>query len=142
MGRAVTQGQAEGWAELVARARAVRSRAYCPYSHFAVGVALETDQGEVYLGCNVENASYGLSRCAEQAAVLAMIAAGGRRIRRLVVSSAAAPPATPCGACRQILAEFGPDAEVLCVNLEGEGWRGRVADLLPHSFTLPAAPGM
>ena len=133
MGRAVTQGQAEGWAELVARARAVRSRAYCPYSHFAVGVALETDQGEVYLGCNVENASYGLTLCAECGLVSDLARRGGGRLVAVSIVAGDGDPVAPCGRCRQLLLEHGGPA-LLVDNGPGEA-PVHVADLLPRAFT-------
>jgi cytidine deaminase len=118
---------------LVEAARAVQQRAYAPYSRFRVGCALEADDGRVFVGCNVENASYGLTICAERAAVCAAVAAGARRLRRAVVASDADPPAAPCGACRQVLSEFGRD-----LRIEGVGPAGIVswtmAELLPSAF--------
>jgi cytidine deaminase len=118
---------------LVAAARSARTHAYCPYSRFAVGAALESTDGRIFTGCNVENASYGLTVCAERAAVLAAVAAGVRRFRRLVVVADADPPVSPCGACRQVLMEFGGGLEV-----EGIGPSGRcrwtLAELLPDPF--------
>lgn len=118
---------------LVESARAVQQRAYAPYSRFRVGCALEADDGRVFVGCNVENASYGLTICAERAAVCAAVAAGVRRLRRAVVVTDADPPAAPCGACRQVLSEFGRDLRV-----EGVGPAGAVswtmAQLLPAAF--------
>jgi cytidine deaminase len=122
------------WDALFAAAQAVWKHAYAPYSGFHVGAALETDGAEVVVGANVENASYGLGRCAEQSAIQAMVAAGHRKFRRLVVYTEADPPATPCGACRQVLMEFGPDAEVRCHNHLGQVRYYRVRDLLPDGF--------
>jgi cytidine deaminase len=122
-------------ADLLTAARAAWRRAYAPYSGFHVGAALRDAEGRVHAGANVENTSYGLSRCAEQSAVQAMATAGGRSFDVVVVVAAADPPATPCGACRQVLYEFGPDATVFLVNDEG-AWRSSVAGLLPAGFRL------
>ena len=120
------------------RARDAAKSAYCPYSNFHVGAAVETDAG-VFVGCNIENASYGLAVCAERVAIFAAIAGGATRFDRLAVCCADAaetdPPGTrmPCGACRQVMAEFlAPDAEM---EIDGAGtWK--LADLLPAAFRL------
>mgnify|MGYP000628053392 CR=1 FL=1 len=127
--------------DLLAEAWRVHRNAYVPYSHFPVGAALRCDDGRVFAGANVENASYGLGRCAEQSAVQAMASAGGRRLVELVVVSSAEVPASPCGACRQVLYEFGPDADVWLVNEAGEVRRTRVAALLPDAFSLAPNDG-
>jgi len=118
---------------LVLAARAARTHAHCPYSRFAVGAALEAEDGQIFTGCNVESASYGLSLCAERAAVAAAVAAGVRRFVRLVVVAETDPAVSPCGACRQVLAEFGTD---LLVESIGTGARRswRLAELLPDGF--------
>ena len=121
-------------AELVRRARAVMQNAYAPYSRFLVGAAIEAEDGSVHVGCNVENASYGLTICAERMAVGAAVAAGQRKFARVVVATAIEPPATPCGACRQLLAEFGLDLEVITVGPKSER-RWRLRELLPEAFT-------
>lgn len=118
---------------LVRAARAVQQHAYAPYSGFRVGAALEAEDGSVHVGCNVENASYGLSICAERAAVAAAVSAGARRFRRAVVVSDSDPPAAPCGACRQVLAEFG-NYEVTAVG-GGRALQWRVGELLPVAFS-------
>ena len=122
--------------ELLTAARTAFANAYAPYSHFKVGAALRTPDGQIFAGANVENASYGLGRCAEQSAIQAMNSAGQRTFTGLVVYSDASPPASPCGACRQILFEFAPEARVLCVNAAGEVLSYTVSELLPHAFKL------
>ncbi len=120
--------------DLVRAAEAARRHAHAPYSRYLVGAAVETDDGAVYAGCNVENASFGLTICAERAAVCAAVAAGARRIRRAVVITDSDPPGAPCGACRQVLAEFGLDMEVTAIgSVRRIDWRLR--DLLPDAFT-------
>ena len=118
---------------LVRAARAAQEHAYAPYSHFRVGAALEAEDGSVYAGCNVENASYGLTICAERAAVTAAVAAGARRLRRAVVVTDVDPPAAPCGACRQVLAEFGRGMTVEAVG-PAATMRWTLAELLPAAF--------
>ncbi|GBF04947.1 cytidine deaminase [Deinococcus aerius] len=122
--------------QLLEGAKIAFKQAYAPYSRFRVGAALRTPDGRVFLGANVENASYGLGRCAEQSAVQAMATAGAREFTDLVVYSEATPPASPCGACRQVLFEFAPDARVVCVNQHGDVVSGLVRDFLPHGFRL------
>ena len=121
-------------AALVAAARGAMANAYAPYSRFHVGAAIEAADGRVFAGCNVESASYGLTVCAERMAIGAAVAAGARTLRRVVVTSDADPPVAPCGACRQLLAEFGLDTEVLAVGPAGER-RWTLRDLLPDAFT-------
>ena len=123
-------------AELLVAARAAFANAYAPYSHFHVGAALRTPDGKLFSGANVENASYGLGRCAEQSAIQGMASTGGREFSQIVVYSESSPPASPCGACRQVLFEFSPEAQVLCVNNLGEVVEGQVNDFLPHGFRL------
>lgn len=118
---------------LITAARGAQTRAYAPYSHFRVGAALESTDGAVFLGCNVENASYGLTICAERAAVFAAVSAGVTRFRRAVVVSDVDPPAAPCGACRQVLAEFGLDLPIEGVGLK-TAVKWRLSELLPSAF--------
>jgi cytidine deaminase len=118
---------------LLAAAKAVQARAYAPYSRYRVGAALETGDGAVYVGCNVENASYGLTNCAERVAIGAAVSAGHREFRRIVVVTDSDPPAPPCGACRQVLLEFGPDLVVESVGPKRR-MRWVLRDLLPASF--------
>jgi cytidine deaminase len=122
--------------ELITAARAAANRAYCPYSKFHVGAVVLTGGGEIFSGCNVENASYGLTICAERNAVFQAIArsASPIRLRAVVVFTPTQTPTTPCGACRQVLNEFGPDCEVLCV-CDGPGQlHFMLCELLPNSF--------
>lgn len=126
-------------AELVARARAVRANAYVAASGFRVGAAVLGGSGAVYVGCNVENASYGLTICAERAAVFAAIAAGEREVHAVAVATGLPQPARPCGACRQVLAEFAPRRGDLAVLLAGKRpavARTTLARLLPQRFTF------
>ena len=118
---------------LVDAARAAQQQAYCPYSHYRVGAALETDDGRIFVGCNVENASYGLTNCAERSAVFSAVSAGARRFRRIVVATDSEPPGPPCGACRQVLAEFGAELEVESVG-PTQSKRWRIGELLPDAF--------
>ena len=120
--------------ELIAAATAVRLRAYAPYSGFQVGAALLTADGRIVVGCNVENASYGHTICAERSAVLTMVAEGIRSFTAIVVVTDGAKLSTPCGACRQVMHEFAPNAVVVCGNLRGERTRHTMAELLPHPF--------
>jgi len=111
------------------------ARAYSPYSKFRVGAALEADDGTVFTGCNVENASFGGTICAERSAMAAAVSAGRRRFRRIVITSDAAEPVAPCGFCRQFMAEFGTGLTVISVGAAGGSTTWTLADLLPHAFT-------
>jgi cytidine deaminase len=119
---------------LWAAALAARRHAHAPFSHFQVGAALETDAGDIIGGCNVENATYGLTVCAERVALWKAISEGKRQFRRICVVADTAEPTPPCGACRQLLWEFGRDLEVILGNLEGIKARYRLSELLPHPF--------
>ena len=128
-------------AELVSRALAVRANAYAPASHFTVGAAVRTADGRVFVGCNVENASYGLTICAERAAVCAAIAAGARDLVAVAVATGTEIAARPCGACRQVLAEFGATMAVALVGAGGEVTTTTLDLLLPDPFTFDSLPG-
>jgi cytidine deaminase len=119
---------------LVAAARRARRRALAPYSGFKVGAALETADGQVITGCNIENATYGLTICAERVAMFTALAAGHRRFLRVAVVADTADPTPPCGACRQVLWEFGGDLEVILANLRRETGRHKLSELLPLPF--------
>jgi cytidine deaminase len=124
------------WAELERAALAVQGRAHAPYSHYRVGAALQTATGAVFAGCNVENASYGLSICAERSAIVQMVAAGARDPVAIVVVTPGPVLGTPCGACRQTLAEFARDMPVRLL-VEGNGTPARTTSLealLPDAF--------
>ena len=121
-------------AELVRAARAARRHAHAAYSNFKVGAALETADGTIITGCNVENATYGLTICAERVAMFKAISEGHRRFTRVAVVADTQAPTPPCGACRQILWEFGGDLEVILANLRRETGRHQLRDLLPLPF--------
>jgi len=116
------------------QARAAAARAYAPYSQFRVGAAIRARSGAVFVGCNVENASYGLTICAERSAIFQMVAAGETVFDRIVIYTPTDTATAPCGACRQVLNEFNPDAEVLCVCDGPELIRSTVRGLLPAAF--------
>jgi cytidine deaminase len=120
--------------KLVEAARAVRERAHAAYSGFKVGAALESTDGSVSIGCNVENATYGLTVCAERSAIFRAIADGQRSFTRIAVVADTGQPTPPCGACRQIIWEFCGDIEVILANLERVTARYRVSQLLPVPF--------
>ena len=127
--------------ELIDAAPAARERAYAPYSHFQVGAALRGVSGRIYQGCNVENVSYGLTSCAERNAVFHAVAEGERRFSAVAVVTGAATPTPPCGACRQVLAEFAADGDaadgdmaVILATLDGQVRQTRLSTLLPESF--------
>jgi cytidine deaminase len=122
---------------LVEAASAVRKNAYAPYSRFAVGAAVLAADGRIFVGCNVENASYGLGVCAERHAVAAAVAEGCRDFAGLAVVTSSKPPAAPCGACRQVLAEFG-DFPVVLAGIDGALETTAVRALLPSAFDRDA----
>lgn len=112
-----------------------RHNAWCPYSHFPVGAALVSDDGRVFAGCNVENASYPAGTCAERVALGTGVAAGARRFTRVVITSATHEPTPPCGICRQALVEFSPDLDIVAISPDGRVARWSLSDLLPAPFT-------
>ena len=118
---------------LIAAARQASQNAYAPYSGFGVGAALQTRSGRVFIGCNVENASYGLTLCAERVAVAKAVSEGERDFGAIAIVSRGA--AMPCGACRQVLAEFNADLRVIVADLEGNSHQFRLSELLPEAFS-------
>ena len=120
---------------LIEAANDARSKAYAPYSKFQVGAALLTDDDEIISGCNVENCSYGLTMCAERNAVATAIVQGKMDFKAMVIVADMNRPIMPCGACRQVLAEFNPSMLIVCVGTGGKRLELTVSDLLPASFT-------
>jgi cytidine deaminase len=120
--------------DLIAAARRAREHAVAPFSRFKVGAALETDDGIVVTGCNVENATYGLTICAERVAMFKALSEGHRTFRRIAIVADTEDPTPPCGACRQILWEYGGDLEVHLANLTAGKGVHRLKDLLPLPF--------
>ena len=125
------------WQALADAARAASAHAHCPYSRFAVGAAVRTADGRVYMGCNVENASFGLTICAERNAIFQAISAGAREVVAVAVYTPTRKPVSPCGACRQVIAEFGA-ADVMSSCEGGTTKRWTAAELLPDGFGLKA----
>jgi len=122
------------YAKLIGAAAEVRERAYAPYSGFKVGAAILAVDGRVFAGCNIENASYGITLCAERAALARAIAEGAYTFQAIAVVAGSKQPVAPCGACRQALAEFSPEMAVIMVNTKGETKVTSLKDLLPLSF--------
>jgi cytidine deaminase len=125
----------ETQSRLLKEARSAQRRAYAPYSNFRVGAAILTDKGQIVTGCNVENASYGLTICAERNAIgQCVIMEAGKPLACVVVGPTAGPLA-PCGACRQVLLEFNPQMQIICVGADGTSAEFLAKDLLPHAFS-------
>ena len=125
-------------AKLIASATASRERAYAPYSNFKVGAALLGKSGRVYTGCNVENAAYGPSMCAERAAVIKAVSEGEREFEAIAIASENG--VSPCGTCRQVMMEFAPDMTVIIADTEGNTRLTTVRALLPDGFTPDQLP--
>ena len=115
-------------------AKRVSRNAYCEASEFPVGAAVLTNSGDIYTGCNVENASYGLTSCAERNAIFQMVAQGKKKIRAVVVYTPTKKPASPCGACRQVINEFDPKAQIISVCKSSVQIDTTLDQLLPHAF--------
>ena len=120
--------------ELKAAAVSMMDRAYVPYSRFPVGAALECADGTVYTGCNIENAGYSSTICAERTAIVKAVSEGKRDFVRIVVAGKSVDFCVPCGMCRQVMREFAPNLEIICLNGAGEGQAFTLEQLLPHSF--------
>ena len=120
--------------QLKAAAISMLDRAYCPYSHFPVGAALECEDGTVFTGCNVENAAYPAGICAERNAIFHALAEGHTSFRRIVIAGRSKDFCVPCGMCRQVMREFAPELEIICLNDSGEEQHFTLKELLPHSF--------
>ncbi len=120
--------------ELMRLAVEMLDKAYVPYSHFPVGAALECEDGTVYAGCNIENAAFPCTICAERTAMFKAISEGNRKFRRIVVAGKSEDFCVPCGSCRQVMREFAPELEVICLNGKGEARHYTLRQLLPESF--------
>ena len=120
--------------ELMRLAKEAMTRAYAPYSKCYVGAALLTKSGEVFTGCNIENASFGPTICAERTAVAKAVSEGHRDFVRIVIAGRSRELCVPCGVCRQVLREFAPNIEIICLNGAGEERTFTLEELLPHSF--------
>lgn len=134
--RQTKEDKIDGIEKLIAAAKKAREYAYAPYSQFAVGAAILGNDGEIYTGCNVENASYGLSICAERAAIFKAVSHGCLSFLAIAVVADGEEPVSPCGACRQVLAEFASDMVVVMSNLQGKMAYTTVEKLLPNTFVL------
>ena len=121
---------------LIAAALDARENAFAPYSRFKVGAALEDSDGRIHAGCNVENATYGLTVCAERVALYKAISEGVRKFRRMAIAAGTDALTPPCGACRQVLWEFCGDIEIMLVNLRGASESCRLKDLFPRPFDV------
>jgi cytidine deaminase len=122
--------------KLIEEAHKAREHAYAPYSKFKVGAAVLTNNGNIFTGSNIENASYGATICAERVAAYKAVSAGQRDIIAVAVIADLKEPVPPCGICRQVLVEFGPDAEIIMLNLQGQERSEKISKLLPYAFSL------
>lgn len=120
--------------EIIEAAVKARGQAYVPYSQFKVGAAVLTKNGKIFAGCNVENAAYGLSNCAERTAIFKAVSEGETEFSVIAVVADTEKPVAPCGACRQVIAEFGIKKIIMC-NVKGEQYEMNLEELLPYSFT-------
>jgi len=120
--------------ELIGAASAARKNSYSPYSEFAVGAALLTDDGKIFSGCNVENASYGLTNCAERTAIFKAVSEGYKKFKAIAIVLDAPDYGAPCGACRQVIYEFGKDIDVIMATVSGKYEIKKISELLPLAF--------
>lgn len=120
--------------KLIEEASQTRKNAYTPYSNFKVGAALLTSTGEIFTGCNVENSAYGLANCAERTAIFKAVSAGEQDFEALAVVADTDQPTSPCGSCRQVISEFGPDIKVIMANLAGDSITKEISELLWGAF--------
>lgn len=124
------------YAEIIKAAAETREKAYAPYSRFKVGAALLTEDGKIYTGCNIENASYSHTICAERVAVFKAVCAGAKSFQAIAIVTELDDPASPCGACRQVLAEFSADMKIIMANTKGKIIISNIKELLPLAFHL------
>jgi len=122
--------------ELMSIAKQASLNAYAPYSRFSVGAAIECDDGSIFTGCNVENAAFGSTICAERTACVKAVSEGHRSFKRIAIYADSQNWPTPCGACRQFLAEFGTDVEILCAKAGDRYVSYKLSELLPHLFNF------
>ena len=120
--------------ELCQKAMDMLQRSYVPYSHFPVGAALECEDGTVFTGCNIENAAFSPTICAERTAIFKAVSEGHRKFRRIAIAARSAEHCVPCGVCRQVIREFAPELEIICLNEKGEAKHFTLPQLLPHGF--------
>lgn len=121
---------------LIQEASSAQKQAYAPYSRFPVGAAVYTTNGKIFSGANIENVTYGLTVCAERNAIMQAVLSGEKNIIAVAIVSSSSPPATPCGMCLQVLAEFTKDCEIILTNIQGEQKRMTLSQLLPFRFAL------
>lgn len=131
----MTTNSQNNWNTLIEAAWQARERAYAPYSGFQVGAAVQSADGSIYGGCNIENVSYGLTNCAERTAMFQAVAHGANELKRMVICADTPEPIAPCGACRQVMVELAPQMEVLLINKNGKKIFTSVENLMPYSFS-------
>jgi cytidine deaminase len=122
--------------KLIKMASRARKKAYAPYSKFKVGAALEAENGKIYTGSNIENASYGVTICAERVALVKAVSEGVKKLKRIAIVAGSIKPCPPCGICRQALYEFAPKMEIIMANLKGDMTSENISKLLAHAFRV------